>query len=249
MHELRAKGLGDRPLVLGHRGAMALRPENTLASFRHALDAGSDALECDVHLSADGHLVVLHDETLDRTTDGTGPVSAKTLAELRALDAGSRFDPAYAGERLPTLAEVLDLARGRAPVVVEFKIAADPERVASAALALFAERDAWAEVAAISFDHRVIRYLKQRERRILTGALYLAAVIDPVGLARAALADGVMPNVAYLTPELAPTLAREGLWLGTWTANTDAEIAHALAMGAQLVGTNDPARLLARLGR
>lgn len=249
MHQLRAKGLGDRPLVLGHRGAMALRPENTLASFAHALDAGADALECDVHLSADGELVVLHDETLERTTNGAGPVAGMTLAQLRALDAGSRFDPAYAGERIPTLDEVLDLAAGRAPVVVEFKLAADPERVASAALARFAARDAWDEVVAISFDHRIIRYLKQREKRLMTGALYLASVIDPVGLARSALADGLMPNVHYLTPDLAPTLAREGLWLGTWTANTDAEIAHALAMGAQVIGTNDPARLRARLER
>jgi glycerophosphoryl diester phosphodiesterase len=99
--------------VAGHRGAAGRAPENTCASFRLAWELGADMVELDVRLTADGHPVVLHDPTLDRTTSGTGRVAERTLAEIRSLDAGSHFGPAFAGERVPALAEVLgDLSPG-----------------------------------------------------------------------------------------------------------------------------------------
>ncbi|HEY9854311.1 MAG TPA: glycerophosphodiester phosphodiesterase family protein, partial [Stenomitos sp.] len=97
----------DRPLVIGHRGAMAMAPENTLASFREAIAQGADGLECDVHLTRDGQVVVMHDFTLDRTTEGAGAIAAHTLAELRRLEAGSWYDARFAGEPVPTLAQTL----------------------------------------------------------------------------------------------------------------------------------------------
>ncbi len=101
-------------LVIGHRGAAAHAPENTLASFRKALELGADMIELDVHLSSDGELVVIHDDTLERTTDGSGPVSSRTLAELRELDAGG-------GETVPALKEVIELVGGRCGVDIELK--------------------------------------------------------------------------------------------------------------------------------
>src|SRR5215213_901611 len=92
-----------RPLIVGHRGAMGYAPENTLASFERAVALGVDAVECDVHLSADGVPVVIHDHTLDRTTDGHGLVADHTLAQLKALDAGAWRGAEFAGQRLPTL--------------------------------------------------------------------------------------------------------------------------------------------------
>src|SRR5262252_5883544 len=102
------------PLVGGHRGNPAEHPENTLASFRSAIELGVDLIECDVHLSADGELIVIHDHTLDRTTNGTGLVVQRSLADLRRLDAGG-------GERIPVLAEVCELARDRVGLAVELK--------------------------------------------------------------------------------------------------------------------------------
>src|SRR5687767_7844700 len=93
--------------IVGHRGAAGLAPENTLASFRRAWELGADIVELDVHLTTDGQVIALHDATLDRTTSGTGPVAVLTLAEVQSLDAGSQFAPEFAGERVPTLAEVL----------------------------------------------------------------------------------------------------------------------------------------------
>ena len=124
-----------RPLIMGHRGAMGHAPENTMASFRKAVELGVEAIELDVHLSSDGKLVVIHDETLDRTTDGQGPVVAKTLTELKALDAGSWYKPEFAGERIPTLEEVLDWARDRVPVVIEVKFCHELEAITQATIA------------------------------------------------------------------------------------------------------------------
>ena len=108
-------------LVVGHRGASGRAPENTLASFEQAIAIGVDAIELDVHLSRDGHLVVIHDQNLARTTNGHGLVHEHSLAELRALDAGGWFDRAFAGERIPTFEEVLERIGTRVPLQVEIK--------------------------------------------------------------------------------------------------------------------------------
>jgi len=97
-----------RPMVFAHRGACAHAPENTLASFELALAQGTDAIELDAKLTADGHVVVFHDQTLERTTDGTGRLAQMNLAELRVLDAGSHFSPEYRGEKIPLLEEVFE---------------------------------------------------------------------------------------------------------------------------------------------
>ena len=118
--------------IMGHRGAPADEPENTLRSFRRALAVGVAAVELDVQLTKDGRLAVIHDETLDRTTNGRGPVQDFTLAELKRLDAGR-------GEPVPSLEEVFDLVQGQADLVVELK---QPE-AAGALLAFFQERRAF----------------------------------------------------------------------------------------------------------
>ena len=112
---------GALPKLVGHRGALDVAPENTLASFQRALDDGVDVIEMDIRLSADGHIVVMHDGTVDRTTNGTGVVSEMSLGELKRLDAGSWFDARYAGERIPTLAEVLSWAQGKVGLLLELK--------------------------------------------------------------------------------------------------------------------------------
>lgn len=110
-----------RPRVIAHRGASAERPESTLAAFCRAIEIGADAIEIDVRTSQDGVLFLLHDPTLDRTTDGAGPAAQRTIAELQALDAGGRFDASYRGERIPTLVETLELCRGKIDVLLDLK--------------------------------------------------------------------------------------------------------------------------------
>ena len=112
------------PVIIGHRGCRAGYPENTLASFSAAMDAGADMIELDVTLSRDRKVVVIHDDSLNRTTSGFGPVHLATLQELKGLDAGSWFDSRFAGEALPTLEEVLILAGGKIRINIEIKSSA-----------------------------------------------------------------------------------------------------------------------------
>jgi glycerophosphoryl diester phosphodiesterase len=107
--------------AIAHRGASDKSPENTLAAFERALKQGADAIECDVHLSADGEVVVIHDDTVDRTTDGSGEVAAMSLEELRQLDAGSWKHSRFSEQRIPTLQEVIELVGDRAHIFVELK--------------------------------------------------------------------------------------------------------------------------------
>ncbi|WP_281166722.1 glycerophosphodiester phosphodiesterase [Paenibacillus ginsengihumi] len=110
-----------KPLVIGHRGAAGEAPENTLASFRLALEQGADAVELDVHMSADGEIIVCHDATVNRTTDGQGAISTMSTAELRQLDAGRWFHERFAGERLPLLEEAFRLVPDNIMIHVEIK--------------------------------------------------------------------------------------------------------------------------------
>lgn len=107
--------------AIAHRGASDKYPENTLLAFEQALALQADAVECDVHLTADGEVVVIHNATVERTTNGRGEVAAMSLEELRRLDAGSWKNSRFAGQRIPTLGEVIELVRGRAQLFVELK--------------------------------------------------------------------------------------------------------------------------------
>ncbi|HEU4402844.1 MAG TPA: glycerophosphodiester phosphodiesterase family protein [Candidatus Polarisedimenticolia bacterium] len=141
---------GPRPLRFAHRGASARAPENTLAAFEEAIRHGVDALELDVHLSADGVPVVMHDDTVDRTTNGHGAVSSLRLETLKRLDAGAWFDRRFRGERVPTLEETLDCARGRCGLNIEIKEPSSGRRRRSGSPASPRERSGAALAAAVA---------------------------------------------------------------------------------------------------
>lgn len=156
-------------LVVGHRGAPHQAPENTLASFEAALAIGVDAIELDVHLSRDGHLVVIHDADLRRTTDGAGLVHEQTLAALRALDAGAWFGPAFAGQRIPTFDEALAGIGGRAALQVEIKGATDG--VAEATVAALRRHGLIDGTMVTSFHLERLPLVRALEPRLALGAL------------------------------------------------------------------------------
>src|SRR5215469_16982173 len=146
---------GGRVWVVGHRGAMGHSPENTMASFERGLELGADWIELDVHLSRDGALIVIHDETLERTTNGHGLVRDHSLAELKQLDAGD-------GERIPTLDEVLDWAKQR-NTVIDIEIKNAPlyyEGVEQAVVDVLLRHDMVEQVIVISFDHAAVQRVK-----------------------------------------------------------------------------------------
>src|SRR5262249_31614762 len=137
-------------MAIAHRGASSYAPENTFAAFDLAIEIGARHLELDVHFSSDGHLIVIHDDTVDRTTDGSGPVTSYTLASLAARDAGSWLDPRFKGERIPTLAAVLERYKGRAHLHVELK--GHSADLAKRTVDLIRSRGMAAEVTVTSFQ-------------------------------------------------------------------------------------------------
>jgi glycerophosphoryl diester phosphodiesterase len=219
--------------IMGHRGAPADEPENTLRSFRRALAVGVEAVELDVQLTQDGRLAVIHDETLDRTTNGRGPVKDFTLAELQKLDAGK-------GEPVPALEEVFDLVKGRAHLLVELK---QPE-AAPALLKFFRQHQAFDAAHAISFWHPAVKALKEAEPRLQTGVLLVGCPVDPVGLARAARADTLVLNYRYVTRELVDAARRQDIQVIIWNIDDPAILEPYLALDLYAIGTNRPREII-----
>lgn len=236
----------SRPQVIAHRGASAQAPENTLAAFRRALDLGVDAVEFDVHLSADGEPVVLHDPVVDRTTDGQGLVRDLPLAVLRRLDAGRWFGEAFAGERIPTLAEALDLLRGvRAIVEIKNGPVAYPG-IAARAVAV-ARAVGHPAVTFSSFDHPVLLEVRRADPTADTAALFMGRPVDPGALAAAAAACRLHAHWAWVTPEFVREAHAAGLTVEVWTVDEPAAIAHVLPLGVDGIMSNYPDRLQAVL--
>jgi glycerophosphoryl diester phosphodiesterase len=158
-----------RPWIIAHRGMPTEVPENTLIGFERAIRHGADLIELDVRQTADGHIVVIHDETLDRTTNGSGAVSATTLADLQVLDAGSWMGRDFEGEKIPTLAEVLALTEGRAGVVIELKAGSKQyPNIEKGIVSLVARTDRLDDVIIISADSEGIASIRQLNRQIAT---------------------------------------------------------------------------------
>ena len=239
------------PLVIAHRGDSAHRPENTLASFAGALEVGATVVELDVQLTTDGHVIVLHDPTLDRTTTGRGDVRGLTLAEVRAVSAGypERFGTAYAGERVPTLAEALGLLRGRARALVEIKaesVTDDAEGGVEAHVADEVRRAGVArEVALISFDQRAVVRLRDIAPEVTRGRLFGTTSTDEIlAAAREAGCELVMPHKSQLSDALAERLHAAGLRLATWVVDEPDELKRLARFGLYGVGSNRPGVLL-----
>jgi glycerophosphoryl diester phosphodiesterase len=239
------------PLVIAHRGDSAHRPENTLASFAGALEVGAVLVELDVQLTADGHVVVIHDPTLDRTTGGRGDVRGKTLAEVRAVSAGypDRFGTAFAGERVPLLSEALALLRERARVLVEIKTESVTEDVAGGIEARVVEevrRGGMAdEVALISFDHRAVLRLASLAPELTRGRLFGHTSADEVlAAARDAACEIVMPHKSQIDEDLAARVHAAGLQLATWVVDDPEELRQLARFGLYGVGSNRPGVLI-----
>ncbi len=188
--ELRADRRDGQPLIGGHRGAAAYVPENTLAAFEEGIRRGADLLELDVHLSRDGELVVIHDHDVARTTDGRGYVRALTLAELKRLDAGAPFGPEYAGQRIPTLAEVIETVAGCCWLTIEIKgLPSDWPALPDAVVATLERTGMVYNAVIIAFDHWSVRRVNERNPALKAAINYTGHLVDPVHAGRAARAD------------------------------------------------------------
>lgn len=252
--------------VLAHQGGDGLWPSNTLYAFRRADELGVNVLELDVHESADGVLMVIHDDTVDRTTDGTGAVAALTRAELQALDAGYRWSPPGApgtfpyrgqGITIPTLQEVFDAFPGM-PINIEIK--PDDAGVARDLCGLIRKDRREDEVLVVSFHPDAIRTFREACPSVATAA-------DPnetrtfYVMARARLAALWTPptdalqvpetqgSLRVVTPHFVRAAHARGVRVDVWTVNDAADMRRLVAMGVDGLITDRPDRALAVLGR
>ena len=246
---------GAAPVVIAHRGASADAPENTLPAFRAAWSAGIAWVETDVQPSADGVPVLLHDDTVDRTTDGAGPLRSLTAACLGGLDAGAWFPGgAFHGTPVPTLAETLTVGHavagppGGARLLLEVKGDHTAEQLATV-LGVLAEADADRWVYLQSFEVNVLRRLRQLAPHRPLGLLVEELDDDPVNRCRELGATSYNPEHVLLRerPELVPELRAADIGVSVWTADEPADWAYLSGLGVDGIITNRPAALTAWL--
>ncbi|MFB7369443.1 glycerophosphodiester phosphodiesterase [Streptomyces sp. NPDC056222] len=194
-------------LTIGHRGVMGVEPENTLRSFVRAEQVGMDVIELDLHLSKDGALVVMHDADVGRTTDGSGAIAEKTLAELRELDAG-------AGEHVPVFEEVLDAVRS--PLQAEIKDVAAAQVLAE----VMNRRDLVGRVEVLSFHDKALAEISRLVPGVRTALVADLWDADVVDRAKAVGAGALVLNIRHLTLETVERAHREGLRVIGWVVNT-----------------------------
>jgi Glycerophosphoryl diester phosphodiesterase len=226
-----------RPLIGGHRGNPAQHPENTLRSFRSAIAAGCDLIECDVHLSSDSRLIVIHDHTLDRTTNGKGLVREHTAADLRRLDAGH-------GEHLPLLQEVIELALGKVGLVIEIKqIPIQYPGLEEKLVAMLRQLGAVQECAVVSFYHPSIKALRAMEPKLQLGLLEGARPIEPARMMREAGADVYSPHWGAMDPQLVKEIHAAGGAVGVWPVDDEMAVGWCRHCKPDSIFTNRPVEI------
>ena len=231
-------------LAIAHRGASGYAPENTLAAFRRATALGVTFIETDLHLTRDAHFVALHDETVDRTTTGQGPIQTLTLAEVRRLDAGSWFGSEFMGERVPTLVEILEFARKHDVV---FYLELKPNGFWGGEHALIgALREAGqiARVVIISFEPGILEGLRRLEPTLMTGLLIDHQVGEAFRKTNEIGARQIAIRGDLVTPNFLLEAHKRDLQVVCWTINNPAHMRMLASAGVDGIMSDYPDRLL-----
>jgi glycerophosphoryl diester phosphodiesterase len=231
-------------LAIAHRGASGHAPENTFAAFRKALAMGAGFIETDLQLSRDARLVAIHDATVNRTTNGQGAVHDLTLAELRRLDAGSWFGSEFAGERIPTIEEILDFAKKHDMV---FYLELKPSGSWGGEHALISALRESGEIArtvVISFDPPILANVRKIEPTVMTGLLFDGQISDPLAKAVEIGARQVAVRGSLVTPRLLKEARQRDLQVVCWTVNHPAHMRLLVEAGVDGIISDYPDRLL-----
>ncbi len=237
-------------LVFGHRGAKAYAPMNTLPAFELALAQGAHGIELDVHRSRDGHPVVCHDFTVDATSNGTGVVTQMTLAELKALDAGSWFSSAFAGAQIPTLDEVFEAVGHKLIVNVEIKSmdAAQTDGVEEVVADCIRRHGMTDRVIVSSFNPYTLIRFRKIAPEVAIGFLHMAAAAMPTADVMADQPyEAFHPYYQDVTPKLVAQTHAAGRVVNTWTVNDPADALRLRDWGVDCVITDNPDVILQAL--
>ena len=219
------------PLVLAHRGANKVAPQNTLPAFQKAIDFNADGLETDVHLCMDGHIVICHNYTIDETSNGTGRVDEMTLSQLKGFDFGSYFGDEFKGVSLPTLPELLDLTKSMKLINIEIKPPQKDCDLVKKVVEAIHEYGIVENSIVSCFDPECIRLVKEFDKNVKTGLLYedneLGNEIMTFGVAKFCKqlnADAAHPHRKLITHKEVIELHNLGIAVNPWTVNKEDEI-------------------------
>ncbi len=255
----------QKPLIIAHRGASALAPENTLAAFRRAIADGAEGIEFDVRLSKDGAVVVFHDATLQRLTNRKNLVSSQTLEELQQIDIGSWFrrrrskanhsNDDFSAERIPTLIETLDFLQDfQGLIYIELKCReSETEKLAKAVCEIISGSLLLPQVIVKSFQLEAIPAVRRACSQVKTAALFAPKIMTIlrkekrlVNIAADIGADMLSVHFSLATRKLMKKAAKKNLPVTIWTADNPRWIKRAFDLGLFAVITNNPATLLAK---
>ncbi len=247
-------------LISAHRGGAGLQPENTLAAFQNGIALGADFIEMDLHLTQDGVPVVIHDPTVERTTDGKGNVSALLLSQLQAFNAAAKFSGAKDKQVVPTFAQVLDLTQPtNVQMEVEIKTDAAGKRypgIEQKVLDAIAARGMLERVRIMAFEFDTLKQIRALNAKVSIIALVTTDYFrthdlsQPAAIAAdLAFADGIGVNATLLTPQLAQEAHARKLAVGVWTVDTASDMRKFIAMNVDSITTNRPDILMRALGR
>ena len=236
-----------KPLIAAHRGFRAKYPENTRIAFEAAVQAGAQMLEMDVTFTRDKELVVIHDATVDRTTNGKGPVNSFSLKALKQLDAGSWFDSKFKGERIPTLSEILDDV-GKKDVLLNIEIKpievstqGDSGELVRTLVNVIKKRGLIPSVLVTSFNSGILKSIRRIDRRIPIGLnSKFSEGEETVTLCKELDVFSYHPNLAFLNAELIPILRKSDIYVMPYNVETCMDILHLQKWGVDGMCVEDP---------
>ncbi len=233
--------------VIAHRGASGYAPENTMAAFKKALEMGAEMIEFDVHRSSDGKFVIMHDDETDRTTGFKGKIAEMTLEQIEQLDAGSWFSKDFTGEKVPTLSQVLEWAKGKIQVNIEIKSEGCEEEI----VRLINKLDTKNETIVTSFHHEFLKKIKELDPEILTGAL-IGDVKDEKQLddiIAVCAPNALNPRYINISKSNVRWAHEKGMAVNIYTVNDTISMQRLIKFGADGIITNYPDVLLATIGK
>lgn len=216
-------------IIIAHRGASAYEPENTLRSIKRALDLDSKMIEVDVRSSKDEHIAVIHDESVDRTTNSKGCVKDLALEDLKKLDAGK-------GEKIPTLQEVINAVKHKAILVIEIKVLDIEDSV----VRIIEKEGVEREVIITSFYHPILRRTKELNPIIKTGVIFKCHPIKPADLALSAHANSLFPEHRYISKQMIKEVHDYNLEIYPWTIDDPDRASQLIGMEVDGIVTNKP---------
>jgi len=238
-----------KPKVIAHRGGRRWAPENTMEAFRMSLSAGVDGIELDIHRCATGELVVIHDDDVNRTTNGVGNVQEISWAELQRLDAGSWFDPRFSKERIPALRDVLDLIAGKIVLNIEVKNTPVDYPDIEEDLLQMLENYPKETVIISSFDHKLMQKFAKLDSSLNLALLADGLFIDVNAYAKQMNAKFWHPCFGSLREDAVEEAHHGGMQINAWTVNAPRDWTQAIKMGLDGIVTDDPEGLISYLNR